>query len=284
MGKFLSRALLIIVFAPIVLSLGLVAALRWLPPPITSFMLQSPVQPVQYRWISGKQIADVARKAVVASEDQLFWQHHGFDVDAMQKALEHNKTHRKVRGGSTISQQTAKNLFLWQGGGYVRKGIEAYLTVLIEAMWSKSRILEMYLNIAEFGPGVYGVEAASRKYLGKPAAQLTAADAARLVAVLPSPRHWRADAPGPYVQSRAAWILRQIGYGPPRVNDEEPEPPPGERTPEAEDPAPVSQPLPEESRPPPVGSQPPPEEPPPPPEQSQPSEAPAQEPASATPP
>lgn len=246
MGKFLSRALLTVIFTPIVLSLVLVAALRWVPPPTTSFMLQSPVKPVEYRWVPVDQIASAGRKAVVASEDQLFWQHHGFDVEAMQKALEHNKTHRKIRGGSTISQQTAKNLFLWQGGGYVRKGIEAYLTVLIEAMWTKQRILEMYLNIAEFGPGVYGIEAASRKFLGKSASQLTPADAARLVAVLPSPRHWHVAAPGPYVQSRAAWILRQIGYGSPPANDQEPEPPGGDAASETEDSAPVSQPPPEE--------------------------------------
>jgi monofunctional biosynthetic peptidoglycan transglycosylase len=253
MGKFLSRALLTIILAPILLSLLLVAGLRWMPPLTTSFMLQSPVKPVQYRWVPATQTADVARKAVVASEDQLFWQHHGFDIEAMQKAMEHNKTHRKVRGGSTISQQTAKNLFLWQGGGYLRKGIEAYFTVLIEAMWTKQRILEIYLNVAEFGPGVYGIEAASRKYLGKSAAQLTAADAARLIAVLPSPRHWHVASPGPYVQSRAVWILRQIGYGAPPLNDEEPEPPGGELAPETEDAAPITPPpLEEPSTPPPT--------------------------------
>src|SRR5262249_49721080 len=158
-------------------------------------------------------------KAVVTSEDQLFWSHHGFDFGAMQKAYAQNKKHRKKRGGSTISQQTAKNLFLWQGGGYVRKGIEAYFTVLIEALWPKSRILEIYLNVAEFGPGVYGVEAASKAFLGKSAAQLGASDAARLTAVLPSPRRWSAKNPGPYVQTRVAWILRQMGYGQPRPED-----------------------------------------------------------------
>src|ERR1051326_6772478 len=130
----------------------LAPALRWVPPPTTSFMLQSPVKPVRYDWIPKDRIADVMRRAVVASEDQKFWTHRGFDMEAIEKAREHNLTHHKIRGGSTISQQTAKNLFLWQGGGYVRKAIEAYFTVLIETLWSKQRILEMYLNVAEFGP------------------------------------------------------------------------------------------------------------------------------------
>ena len=211
MGKFLSRALLTLIFTPIVLSIVLVAALRWLPPPTTSFMLQSPVKPVQYRWVPSDQIASVGRKAVVASEDQLFWQHHGFDVEAMQKALEHNKTHRKIRGGSTISQQTAKNLFLWQGGGYVRKGIEAYLTVLIEAMWPKQRILEVYMNIAQLGDGVYGVGAASEVFFHAAPAQLGPAQAARLAAVLPNPDRFHVDRPSAYVQERARWIEQQVG-------------------------------------------------------------------------
>ncbi|HEY0914345.1 MAG TPA: monofunctional biosynthetic peptidoglycan transglycosylase [Solimonas sp.] len=211
-----------------------VLLLRWLPPPTTAFMLQSPKHPVQYEWVPASRIAEVARKAVVASEDQKFWDHNGFDLEAIEKARKHNKKSKKRRGASTISQQTAKNLFLWSGGGYFRKGVEAGITVLMEALWPKQRILEVYLNIAEFGPGIYGVEAASQAYFNKPAAKLSANEAARLAAVLPSPRRWGAKAPGPYVQKRVRWIMGQMGYGA-RVAEPEPPPPvPGEPA-EAED-------------------------------------------------
>jgi len=199
-----------------------VIALRWLPPPTSAFMLGSDTRPVRYDWVPATQIAEVARKAVVASEDQKFWEHDGFDLEAIEKAREHNKRSKKRRGASTISQQTAKNLFLWSGGGYFRKGLEAGYTLLIEALWPKERILEVYLNIAEFGPGIYGVEAASQAFFGKPAAKISAAEAARLAAVLPSPRRWSAKSPGPYVQKRVRWILGQMGYG---ARTAEPEPP-----------------------------------------------------------
>ena len=204
-----------------------VLALRFLPPPTSAFMLQSPTRPVQYRWVALDRIAEPAQRAVVAAEDQKFWQHQGFDLEAIEKAVEHNRKSRRKRGASTISQQTAKNLFLWSGGGYFRKGIEAGYTMLIEWLWPKQRILEVYLNIAEFGPGIYGVEAAAQRFFGKPAAQLTATEAARLAAVLPSPRRWSAARPGPYVLKRSQWILRQMGYGPrlpPVQEDFEPEP------------------------------------------------------------
>jgi len=202
-----------------------VAALRWLPAPTSAFMLASDTQPVRYQWISAAQIPEAARRAVVASEDQKFFEHQGFDIEAMQKAYANNqKKGRRVRGASTISQQTAKNLFLWSGGGYFRKGLEAGYTVLIEAFWSKQRILTVYLNIAEFGPGIYGVEAASQAFFKKPAAKLTASEAALLAAVLPSPRKWSVSRPGPYVQKRSAWITRQMGYGPRSVPVEEPDP------------------------------------------------------------
>jgi monofunctional biosynthetic peptidoglycan transglycosylase len=191
-------------------------------------MLQSPVKPVQYHWVPAASISDNARRAVVAAEDQKFWTHNGFDMDAIHKAEQYNLDHpQRRRGASSISQQTAKNLFLWPGG-YVRKGIEAVLTVLIEKIWGKDRILEMYLNIAEFGPGIYGVEAASQNFFGKPAATLTPEEAARLAAVLPNPRHWSVRAPGAYVQTRTAWILGQMGYPSPGAPREEPEPPASE--------------------------------------------------------
>jgi monofunctional biosynthetic peptidoglycan transglycosylase len=210
-----------------------VLVLKWLPPPTTAFMLQSPVRPVRYQWVPMERIARVAGQAVIAAEDQKFPVHSGFDLEAIQKAQAHNRKSKRIRGASTISQQTAKNLFLWPGGGYFRKGIEAIYTLLLETLWGKERILEVYLNIAEFGPGIYGVEAASQAYFGKPAARLSAAEAARLAAVLPSPRRWSAKKPGAYVQKRAAWVQRQMGYGPrARVQadaepDSEPEPPAG---------------------------------------------------------
>ncbi|MEQ1438384.1 monofunctional biosynthetic peptidoglycan transglycosylase [Fontimonas sp. SYSU GA230001] len=189
-----------------------VLVLRWLPPPTTAFMLQSPVRPVHHTWVPAERISRHLQRAVVASEDQKFYVHRGFDLDAIEEAAQRNRRGARRRGASTISQQTAKNLFLWPGGGYFRKGLEAGLTVLIEALWPKARILEMYLNIAEFGPGIYGAEAAAQRLFGKPAARLSAEEAARLAAVLPSPRRWNARDPGPYVRERSAWILRQMGY------------------------------------------------------------------------
>jgi monofunctional biosynthetic peptidoglycan transglycosylase len=194
----------------------MVLALRWLPPPTTAFMLRSEVRPVQYQWVPASAVAETARKAVVAAEDQKFWTHFGFDLEAIEKAMAHNQKNQRTRGASTITQQVAKNLFLWPGRSYLRKGVEVTFTVLIELLWSKDRILEVYLNIAEFGPGIYGVEAAAQKFFGKPAAQLLPGEAARLAAVLPNPRKWRADRPGPYVQLRTEAILRLMGYRPPQ--------------------------------------------------------------------
>lgn len=219
------KALLLLIVLGLAVFVLPVAALRVLPAPTSAFMLASDTQPVRYQWVSAAQIPDAARRAVVASEDQKFFEHEGFDIEAMQKAYANNqKKGRRVRGASTISQQTAKNLFLWSGGGYFRKGLEAIYTVLIEALWPKQRILTVYLNIAEFGPGIYGVEAASQAFFKKPAARLSVSEAARLAAVLPSPRKWSAAKPGPYVQKRAGWIARQMGYGPRSAPVEEPDP------------------------------------------------------------
>ena len=146
----------------------------------------------------------------MASEDQKFPDHHGFDVEAIDKAMEYNQTHRRMRGASTISQQTAKNLFLWSGRSYLRKGLEAYYTVLLETLWPKRRILEMYLNLAQFGPDVYGVEEASRRYFGKPAARLDAHEAAILAAVLPNPVRMHAGRPSDYVEGRANEVEEQM--------------------------------------------------------------------------
>ena len=186
-----------------------VATLRFVPPLTTAFILRERAfgdQPVSHTWTPWRDISPNAAIAVVASEDQLFPTHHGFDLEQIQRAIEEGAR----RGASTISQQTAKNLYLWPGGGYFRKGVEAWFTVLIETLWPKRRILEVYLNIAEFGPGVFGVGEASSRYFGKEPAALTPAEAARLAAVLPSPKRMSAARPSPYVQRRTGQILTQM--------------------------------------------------------------------------
>jgi monofunctional biosynthetic peptidoglycan transglycosylase len=163
-----------------------------------------------YQWVDLEQISPHAALAVVASEDQLFPFHTGFDMKSIRQAVRENAHRKRPRGASTISQQVAKNLFLWNGASYVRKGIEAWFTVLIETLWPKERILEMYLNVAQFGPGVYGVEAASQRFFRKHAVRLTRAEAATLAAVLPNPVRMHADRPSVYVMSRRDWILGQM--------------------------------------------------------------------------
>jgi len=159
-------------------------------------------------WVGHDEISPWMGLAVIASEDQKFPTHWGFDVAAIESVLDNSDS--RMRGASTLSQQTAKNLFLWDSRSWVRKGLEAGLTVGIETVWTKRRILTVYLNIAEFGPGIFGVEAASQHYFHKPASRLTAADAALLAAVLPNPIRYRAAAPSGYVRSRQQWILRQM--------------------------------------------------------------------------
>jgi monofunctional biosynthetic peptidoglycan transglycosylase len=196
-----------------------VVALRWIDPPFTAFMIadrvgalftRPPGYDFEYEWRDWEHISKNAAIAVVAAEDQKFPGHRGFDFKQIDKALEDRERGRRVRGASTISQQVVKNLFLWRGQSWFRKGIEAGITVLIEAAWSKQRILEMYLNIAEFGRGTYGVQAASQKYFDKDAARLSQSEAALLAAVLPAPTRYKADAPSNYVRRRQAWIQRQI--------------------------------------------------------------------------
>ena len=162
-------------------------------------------------WVGMDEISPWAELAVIAAEDQRFPDHWGLDFGAIEKALSHNEQHEnRIRGASTISQQTIKNLLLWDGKSWVRKGFEAGLTLITEAVWTKRRILTVYLNIAEFGDGIFGVEAASQRYFHKPASKLTMAEAALLAAVLPNPVRFRADAPSGYVRSRQAWIMRQM--------------------------------------------------------------------------
>jgi monofunctional biosynthetic peptidoglycan transglycosylase len=170
---------------------------------------------VVHAWAPLERIDADLRLAVIAAEDQKFLEHHGFDVEAIEKALAHNEKvaagrARKVRGASTISQQVAKNLYLWSGRSWLRKGLEAYLTVLIEATWSKRRILEVYLNVAQFDADLFGAEAAAQRFFRKPAARLTRAEAALLAAVLPNPKRYAVEAPSRYVQRRQQRILRQM--------------------------------------------------------------------------
>jgi monofunctional biosynthetic peptidoglycan transglycosylase len=207
-----------------------VALLRWINPPYSAFMAQTQVAAWQqhdhtyvlrHRWVDLNQISPNLPLAVVASEDQKFPEHWGFDVEAIEKAYELNQHSHRVHGASTISQQVAKNLFLWSGRSYFRKGLEAYFTLLIEAVWPKRRIIEVYLNIAEFGYGTYGAEAAAQRFFKKPAAKLSRSESAVLAAVLPNPQRLSAAMPSAYVQTRRDWILGQMqALGGPEMLDE----------------------------------------------------------------
>ncbi len=215
----LSRIALGIVGGFLVASTAAVLLLRWVDPPISAFMAETTLRAwmgrdhayqFRHRWVDLNRISPNLALAVVASEDQKFPEHWGFDVEAIEKAYALNQHSHRVRGASTISQQVAKNLFLWSGRSYIRKAIEAYFTVLVEACWPKRRILEVYLNVAEFGYGTYGAEAAAERYLHKSADRLTRADAAVMAAGLPNPQHYSSGAPSPYVERRRAWILDQM--------------------------------------------------------------------------
>ena len=165
---------------------------------------------IKYRWMPWSAISDELPIALIASEDQKFPMHHGFDVQAIEDAMDEADEGQRLRGASTISQQTAKNLFLWGGRNFVRKGLEAYFTVLLEITWPKRRILEMYMNIAEFGDGVYGADAASREFFHKAPSQLDAHEAALLASALPNPRKLHPDRPSAYVERHAEWVERQV--------------------------------------------------------------------------
>lgn len=197
--------------------LALVIIFRWVPVPISSMMLQRQTgalferdaPPLRYHWRSLDEISPQLALAVIAAEDQTFPFHWGFDLGAINRALHHNNRHRRVHGASTITQQAAKNLFLWPGRSWLRKGLEAGLTMMLEACWPKRRILEVYLNVAQFGDGVYGAEAGARM-LGTRAARLNRSQAARLAAVLPSPLRYNARRPSLFVMRRAGWIEWQM--------------------------------------------------------------------------
>jgi monofunctional biosynthetic peptidoglycan transglycosylase len=217
-GRLL-KWLLVALLLWLALTITPVLLLRWLRPLTSAFMLEAEAQAwaaqdrgyrTAFHWVSLEQISPHAAIAVIAAEDQQFPFHAGFDFDSIREAVRESERGGRLRGASTISQQVAKNLFLWPEHSLVRKGLEAYFTVLIEALWPKERILEMYLNVAQFGNGVYGVQAAAERFWNKPARHLSSSDAALLAAVLPNPLRLRVDRPSQYVLARRDWILDQM--------------------------------------------------------------------------
>lgn len=198
----------------ILLSVFVVIIYGWIPVPFTPLMairaIEFPEEDIQHDWVSIDNISNNLKVAVIASEDQNFPTHNGFDVKAIEKALENNRLGKRVKGASSISQQTAKNVFLWPHRSWVRKGFEVYFTFLIETFWSKERILEVYLNSIEMGKGVYGAEAASKAWFNKPASALNPQEAAAIAAILPNPRQYKANPASNYIQGRKNWIVRQM--------------------------------------------------------------------------
>lgn len=215
----LRRWVLLAIGAWLLLTVVPVLLLRWLPPLSSAFMLEARIGAVRagesgyrtdYHWVSLERISPHAAIAVIASEDQTFPFNYGFDLPSIRSAVRAAQRGRRLRGASTIAQQVARNLFLWPGRSFVRKGIEAWFTVLLEALWPKERILEVYLNIAQFGRGTYGVEAAARRFYHEPAARVSAGQAALLAAVLPDPVHWHVERPSRFVAWKQQWILSQM--------------------------------------------------------------------------
>lgn len=220
MLKKITRILFKILIWFVGISLFFVIIFKFVPVPFTPLMVSRAVENklsgnemfCNHDWIPIEKISKNLQKAVIASEDGTFLIHHGFDFTAMQKALKNNEKGRKIKGGSTISQQTAKNVFLWQGRSYIRKGFEAYFTVLIELIWGKERIMEVYLNSIEMGDGIYGVQAASQYWYRKDASNLTAKEAAGIAAILPNPRKYKASNSTVYINNRKDKIVRVMRY------------------------------------------------------------------------
>jgi monofunctional biosynthetic peptidoglycan transglycosylase len=215
-ARFLYKALLWFLGV----SLFLVVFFKFVPVPFTPLMAIRAVENklngkemyCSHDWVSLEDISRNMQKAVIASEDGTFLTHHGFDFDAIQKAIKNNEKGRKLKGGSTISQQTAKNVFLWQGRSYFRKALEAYFTVLIEIIWGKERIMEVYLNSIEMGDGVYGVQSATEHWYGKKASDLTKMEAAGIAAILPNPRKFKASNSSSYIERRKSRIVKHMRY------------------------------------------------------------------------
>lgn len=223
MRKLLGRIFRIvwrICLAFFLISIISVVIFRWVPVPVTPLMIIRNVEQMgdgkgvvmEHDWVPLKEISPKLQLAVVCSEDQNYLKHFGFDLGAIKKAMQENEEGKRFRGGSTITQQTAKNVFLWQGRSYLRKGFEAWFTLLIEVFWSKERIMEVYLNSIEMGPGVYGAEAASQHWFHKPAKKLTKDEAAAIAAILPNPIRLKANPASSYVSNRKAWIKQQMNF------------------------------------------------------------------------
>jgi monofunctional glycosyltransferase len=206
-----------------------VIVFKWLPVPLTPLMLIRCIEQktdgkemkLKKDWESLQNISAHLPLAVVCSEDQNFLQHNGFDFEAIDKAIKYNEKHKKKRGASTISQQTAKNLFLWPGRSWIRKGFEVYFTFLIETFWSKQRIMEVYLNIIETGNGIYGAQASAKEFFNKNASSLSKNECASIAAVLPNPRKFSAKRPSGYILKRQGWILNQMFFWGGKLNWEE---------------------------------------------------------------
>ncbi|MCR5179768.1 MAG: monofunctional biosynthetic peptidoglycan transglycosylase [Bacteroidaceae bacterium] len=218
----LQRLLQWIVILFFATSISAVLAFRWLPVPVTPLMLIRCAQQIgagehvrlRHHWVPLDSISKYLPVAVIASEDQRFMEHHGFDFDAIGQALEERRSGGRQRGGSTISQQTAKNVFLWPQASWLRKGLEAYFTLLIEVCWSKQRIMEVYLNSIEMGDGIYGAEAVAQLHFGRKAEDLTRANCALIAATLPNPLRFSSKNPSAYMLRRQTWIMRQMRHIP----------------------------------------------------------------------
>ena len=232
----LIKILLKTIAALIILSVLTTILFRWVAIPLTPLMIIRCVEQksdgkdmvLKQHWVAMENISPKVQHTVVYSEDQNYLKHYGFDWGAIQKAMKANDEGKKLRGGSTISQQTAKNVFLWPGRSYIRKGLEAYFTLLIEIFWSKERIMEVYLNSIEMGNGVYGAEAAAQYWFKKTAKNLSKDDCAAIAAILPNPIKYKANPPSPYIAKRKAWIKQQMSFWGNQLDydtyeDEEPE-------------------------------------------------------------
>ena len=208
--RFTKRLFIILFLAQLVY----IILLKWINPPITITQLSS--------WLSGhglkrdyvnrNNISVNSKLAIIASEDQLFPDHNGFDFKSIEKAMKHNQKSKSLHGASTISQQTAKNVFLWQGRSWLRKGLEVYFTFMIEKIWGKKRILEVYMNVTEMGDGIFGIEKAAEKYFNKPAINLSRQEASMIAACLPNPRRYSVKPLSKYVSIRSGWVLRQMNH------------------------------------------------------------------------
>jgi len=209
-----------LLFYFMIITMGWVLLLRFMNPPITWLMLQRGLErklegkdwKLEKKWINYDDLSDNLKKAAIAGEDAHFMRHAGFDIQAIRMAYEKNQAGKSIRGGSTISQQTAKNVFLWPGRSWIRKGFETYFTLLIEMLWGKKRILEVYLNVIETGDGLYGAYAATQTYFSKPPTALTKRQAALIIAVLPNPRRWSPAKPTPYINRKASLIMRYLNH------------------------------------------------------------------------